>query len=839
MASQDCIDAIRSAAGDLSDDEMVQILETLRNERDAIRAADESVSLEEAALQAAEKLSRDMEQAAYIERRNAAINLRRRSEALAYIRNNWADRYDLGLESFLVGTNVSRVGSRASVAAEQKQLSQSYIAGFLNDMETSGNLGVLASGAMDREIANALWRLDQAGADFADLPSQAVDIAKAMRKWQEAARVDANKAGAAIGKLDNYIVRQSHDPYHLEIKGQQAWKDFILPRLDPKTFQGVKDVDKFLDEAYTGMSSGVHLKSTPSGGFTGPRNIAKKMSQERVLHFKDADSWLEYNKEFGTGSLREAFMGGLDRMGESTALMRKLGTNPEYNWNFILDELQKDLRGNSEALKQFNTDRKGKFAGQFDEVSGATRMPVNAFWARVWSNTRAWQSMAKLGGAVLSAVSDLPIAASELNYQGRSFLGSLGDVMGGLLEGKKTQEKRQILSSLGVFFDSMRGDVVSRFSTDDSLGGRMTRAQRLFFKANGLQWWTDAVRSAAALSMSHQLALNKGKSWGKLGDLRRVLEMYGLDEGKWDLIRDTSSKLADGREYFTLEALDEISPESLKSYLVSNGRKDSDAAVRELRDELKSHIRSYVTDRAAYAVIEPDARTRAMMLRGSKPGTVPGELLRFIGQFKAFPVAILQKSFGRELYGRGYTPSAYGANLQPLRELAQALKSGNGEKLGMLQLLLWTTAFGYLAMTAKDMAKGRNPRDPTSPETWTASMLQGGALGIYGDYLFGEVNRFGGSPIQTAAGPVLGMAEGGVQLFHKIKNGDDAAATAFRFALNNTPYLNLFYTRPILDYGLFYQLQENMNPGYLRRMERRVEDQNKQTFMVKPSEVFQ
>src|SRR3546814_9952408 len=147
------------------------------------------------------------------------------------------------------------------------------------------------------------------------------------------------------------------------------------------------------------------------------------------------------------------------------------------------------------------------------------------------------------------------------------------------------------------------------------------------------------------------------------------------------------------------------------------------------------------------------------MRRGHRPGTIAGEILRFIGQFKSFPAAILQKTVGRELYGRGYKPSAYGAN--PGRELSQALRSGNGEKLGIAQLMVWTTLFGYGAMSAKDLLKGREPRPADEPMTWVAAMLQGGALGLYGDFLFGEANRFGGGVISSSLGPVVGAFEGG------------------------------------------------------------------------------
>ena len=830
MSAQDCIDAIQNAAGDLSDADITEIVERLQRKQRELRARNESLSMEDAALQAAEELSRDAEAAALIERRNALINFRRRAEAIEYLKNNWADRLDLGAESFLVGTNVARPGARLSVATSQKELSQAYIAGVLHDLDKSGHLALVTSGTADRDIAAALWQLNQEIPDMSGLPGYAVEVADIFRKWQETARIEANRAGAAIGKLDNYIARQTHDPYKLSAAQFDTWRDFVLPRLDvARTFGEGINVDDYLFEAFKGLVSGVHLKAVTPSGFKGPANLAKRLSQERVLHFKDSDAWYEYNREFGTGSVRESILGGLDRMGESTALMRKLGTNPEANWSMILDEVQETLRDNPEGLRKFTAERRGKLDNRFREIDGTTRIPVSHTGAQVSANFRAIQSMAKLGGATVSAIADLPIAASELRYQGNSFLGSLGEVMQGLVSGRKTEEQREILSSLGVFFDAMRGDVVSRFSADDTLGGKMTRGMRLFFKANGLTWWTDTVRSSAALMMSHNMAVNRGKSFDQLGDLSRALTLYDIDAGRWDLIRSAPETLADGRAYLTTEGIDRIPDERLSDYLASS----NETAINTLRDELKSQLRAFITDRASYAVIEPDARTRSILRQGTQPGTIPGELLRFVGQFKAFPFAILQKAVGRELYGRGYQAPAYGKGA--FAEFGAAMVSGKGEIAGLAWLMASTTAFGYLAMSAKDLLKGREPRDPSNPDTWVAAMLQGGALGIYGDYLFGEVNRFGGSPIQTAAGPVLGAAEDLISLYHKAKNGDDAAASSLRFVLSNTPFINLFYTRAAMDYLFLYAIQESMNPGYVRRLERRIKKDNDQEFWLKPS----
>src|SRR6202000_989732 len=100
------------------------------------------------------------------------------------------------------------------------------------------------------------------------------------------------------------------------------------------------------------------------------------------------------------------------------------------------------------------------------------------------------------------------------------------------------------------------------------------------------------------------------------------------------------------------------------------------------------------------------------------------------------------------------------------RELEQ-IKSGRGDVVAIAHLIAGTTLMGMLAMQAKQVIKGRTPRDPFSgnwPPVWLAALQQGGGLGIYGDFLFGESNRFGGSPEETLLGPSFGTASDALEL---------------------------------------------------------------------------
>lgn len=837
MILNDCLEAVTKAAGrELTQAEIKSLSKELEKRTQAAQSANSALSHEDAALQAADSLGKDAQLAAAIEKRNAFINLRRRTEGLAFVKQSFADNPAEGLRSLLTGSQRARVGARRSVASEQEQLRGYYLSGLLADIEKTGSLHLLASGAADRDIARALWRLEDEAPDFKDIQPEAVELAKAIRKWQEIGRQDANKSGAWIGKLPGYVVRQSHDMWKIREAGFEKWRDEILPKLDlEKTAPETDNLDDFLREVYTGLATGQHLKVTPdakAGAFKGPANLAKKLSQERTLFFKDADAWSDYNAKFGTGNLREAVFHGMTKSADSTGLMRVLGTNPASNFDAMVDEIAKGLRGDIPKLVKFSNEvgtaqAPGAVRFRLAQVDGSTRIPVNQMLARASGAFRGLETLAKLGGSLLSSFSDIPVYASEMKYQGKSFLSGMADAFGGLLKGRAKGDEKEILSSLGVVFDHMVGDITRWGAHDDSAPGRLSRMQQTFFKLNLQSWWTDSLIGSAALSMSHDLGQHMGKEFGKLRpELQRVLSTAGISEAEWNAVTKVEARTAeDGRAYLTPEAARHVSDTDVP---VKHENPELAEKLRgEWRENLESKLRSFFLDRTKTAVLHPDAETLALMRQGTKPGTVVGEAARFIGQFKSFSISYLQKIVGREIYGRGSDT------------LAQAMRNGNGEMLGLANIILWSTVFGYGAMATKDLLKGRNPRDPENYKTWMAALAQGGGLGIYGDFMFGESNRMGGGLWSTALGPSAGTVSDLYDLYQRVKSGDDAAAQAFRVAINNTPFLNLFYTRTALDYLLLYRIQEAMNPGYLRRMQRNIEKQNAQTFWLPPTSAVQ
>lgn len=840
MANQfltQCEQVVNKAAGrELSEQEMESLVTDMETTVRRIRAENEGISLEEAALKAAQELGNQEQLARVIEARNKALNTRIAAQRLAFIRDSFPDRPDIGLSAILVGRNEARTGSRASVSSEQFQLRSKYLSGLNHDLDKEGLVKFLASGSNDAEVADAMWRIGK-GEPTTGLTRESVRIAEIITKWQEAARLDANKAGAWVRKLPGYIARQGHDMMKIRAAGFEEWRNSILPKLDASTFDGVADQEGFLRSVYDGLASGVHLSSEKPDwmkGFKGSQNVARKASQERVLHFKDGISWHEYNKQFGVGSLREAIFGGLESSARNTGLMRILGTNPENMLRYLEDTIAEGLKGDEKALRAF-TDRKRSINNELKEVNGQTNIPGSTSLARFGSTTRAIDSTIKLGGAMISSFNDLASNALELRYQGKNFMEALTESIHGRLKRYSAPEQKEILSSLGVYADSMRDEILQRFSGDVTMPGKVARLQRQFFKLNGLNWWTDASRNTTATMISHWLANNSDSAYGALdSNLKRALDLHGIGEPEWSIYSRMDLKGSEGRKFMTPDGIESIPDEAIAKYVSDRNVAVNDRSIANARDELSDKLRGYILDRVMVAMTEPGARTRAFMKQGTQPGTAEGELLRFIGQYKSFTSSFMQQALGREVFGRGYTPAKLGESRWG--SVSNALfKSGKGEMVGLAQMFLWMTFFGYLSMQTKLMLKGQTPRPPDA-KTFLAAAAQGGGLGIFGDFLFGEANRFGNGPITSMAGPVAGNLDDVITLFQKARSGDAKAGDAFRFAVDHTPFINLFWARPIMNYLFLNQLQESLTPGSLHRYEQNIRKNQGNDFLVPPSE---
>lgn len=828
----------------LTDEEIEDFFAQAKKLHQGLKARGAAANGRQAVLAASASWGRRQQLLAYAKKRATALQQVKRSFAIDYCLEKFKGHEGEGLIALLAGSQRAIEGARLSADGIARGLEGFYLGGFINDLRQLGPdaFAVFRKGWLDREVAAALWQLDNPNAGKWTGSPLAMNIAKVAHKWSERARLDANKAGAWIGKLPGYIVRQSHDGARIHKAGLDAWRDYIRERIDwDRTIEGklAGDVDgqnQFLARLYNAFVTGVHQKQT--GGNVNPLakaantgSVAARMSASRVLHFKDGGAWFDYNRRFGFGNLRESLLRGYSMSARNTGLMRVLGPSPQANVEQIYSGVRQALakRGDVAGVERLAGMKKA-IKNQLAELDGSGALDGNPTLASIGKYARLDENVSKLGGVLLSSFSDIPTFAFEFAYHGKSFFKSLTGGITSAMQGRGSVEQQRILASLGVFYDTMSGELAARF-LGSRLPEKITAAQNLFFRLNGLGWWTDVWKKACGLMLSHDLAQDAGLAFARLDPRRqRVLKLYGIDQGLWDMLRKGRLDAADGRKYLTPEIARDLGEAEITSYLKARGRQVTPGMVAQFRDEAEEKLRTYFRDRVQYAVLEPDARTRAILYQGNAAGTPVGEVLRCVMQFKSFPTAFLQRIVGREIYGRG--DAGLGQGL-----LHAFLKNQHGEANNLAAIFIALTVFGYGSMTAKQLAAGRTPRDPADPKVWLAAAAQGGGLGIYGDFLLGEKSRMGSSFFSSLAGPAGTSLEGVYNLYQNIKEGTDVRAEAFRLFFNHMPGNNLFWFRTAFDHLIANQFYEHVNPGWIARMRRRIKRENNQDFWLTPKKL--
>ncbi len=820
----DCIKLLDDAnKGRLTDEQLMEILEQLQGERKKRQAEGSLGGIQNAILEKGQKIGDQAEENLKRAKRNYYINVIAEEQIIAR-----AERADalvqnpgLGVESAFVPVNSPFEGAGRSVSSLNAGYDIAWFGGMTADLKERGvhTQFNTMSGKFERDVTRALWDLNKKNpTGVPGVSKDAKTIAEIMHKYRRKIVQRENQAGAYILQKDGRAVGTVHDAGKIVKASFDNWRKDIYEGID---FDAM-DIpfarrEDFLKSLYKTTTTGVRkvkpqdqdanfARTDLASSFKGYRNLAKTESAASLIVWKDADSWYDYNSKYGRPSLREAFTQDMQSATRATAIMDIFGTNPQAMLDRVIKRLEEKYENDPEKLKGIQ--RKGAYVVKFDaamkEVTGEVNFGSETTFAQTMMWYRTFQALAKLGGVTLSALGDTAFIAAARIYQGRPLLEAWQDGFAAFFRGMAKGQVREIADRAGIGLEGQIGSYAHDFRLGDSASGQASRLMSGFFKLNLLTPWTDSNKRGVGLMISNDFGRESNTVFSKLSeDQQRILSIYGINDQGWEIVRKSAKVAEDGRPY--------IIPSEIKN------------------EKMRENFFALLTSEIDNAVITAGARERIIMKRGYSAGTSMGEALRLVGQFKAFGVTAMSKTYGRQLYG-------YGA-----KGWRDQLQRGVGANMGIISTIAGTTMMGYYIMQLKELAKGREPRE-FNKQTLLAAMLQGGGAALYGDFLFAKYNRFGGGPLETALGP--GITEFGnfanllLQL-RDVATGEDVdfGGDAIRLVKSNAPLQNLLYTKQVTDYLIWYQLQEMVNPGYLERAERRTEKENATKYWLPPSSI--
>ena len=736
-----------------------------------------------------------------------------------------------GISALLVGDHKLIGENRDSVAARQAATQERLQASVLREVEASGLGEAIQSGSLDREIRIEISELNKGenGRPGISNSKEAMIAAKHLQRAQKIILGTLNSSGAYVRELDGWSGKITHDNIKIAKEGKESWIERILPLLDHEKTFGSSLIDSdpvdMLGRIYDDIVSGKSSRQQPIDASSDqvirimdtPANFAKRMERSRTLHFQDAAAEFDYLKNFGSDkTLYEETLGQARKAGKDAGMMQVLGTNPGSTFEVLMRSNNIEGKGVLDIVQS-----------QFKEVSGETLKPGQSMMATVGSGIRATQSMAKLGMSVINSFGDLATRAHQLsNASGENYFSAWQKTMKSSFESiASSAERRKIMELTGVTADAYAGAINAGLGHADSAPGVISKTLSLYFKANLQAPWTNINKVAQARVLAHDLGTMVGTKFHALEEgAARNFQRFGIGETDWKFIQMGHEMAEDGRAYVGFQKVFDVSTDDAlkiarESGLIPDGASVASAKriAEKARFEAGTKLSVYYNDQVSTSMLEPGARERAMLLRGTHQDTRMGQVLRLFAQFKMFPTSMVTQTLESTLYARGAT------------DVSGAFVGPNANKMGMAKLMVDLTILTYGGMVVKDLLAGKTPKDPSNPDTIKEAMIKSGVGGLYGDFLFNEFDsRIGRGPLAALAGPSIGQLDDifnlktDIQKFARGEKRNFPATATARLVKNNLPGANLFYTKWALDHFILNEFNERMNPGYMARMEARM-----------------
>ena len=629
--------------------------------------------------------------------------------------------------------------------------------------------------------------------------------AKAWLQTIEAMRGRFNDAGGDVGKLDYGYLPQPHDSARVRGAGADAWAAATLPKLDRTRY--LHDDGRLMNDAeVTGMLRSAWetlatdgLSKTEPGTFKGTGARANAGSDSRVLHFKDGESYLSYNAQFGLGGMYDGMIAHIGGMARDIGLVERMGPNPANQFRLQLDLAERADQG---IKRSFGN----KPQAYWDILSGQTGAPESARIAALGQHARNIQTFGKLAGAVISSITDLGTMVVTAGYNKLPYWDLLKNTMtaGG-------KDAKEFANTHGMIAESMISDL-NRWQGENIANNWSGRLANGTMKLSLMNAWTDTVRRGFSLTMQAGLGKLSTVEWGKLSEWDRAhLERKGITKEDWAVVNTAQLSDYHGQKMLTPEAI------------AASGHPQA--------NQVTAKILGFITDESEYAVMNPDLATKAIQTwGGQKAGTGVGELARLTMQFKSFPTAMISRHWRRMLEGDK------GLDGAPMLANKAAYTAA---------LLMSTTALGAMVFQTKQMITGKDPVDMTTPKFWVRAAAQGGGAGFVGDMILGDTTQ-DRSTMDTMGRMLLGPTFGSAADLWELTKGnvDEAiagkdthiAAESIKFARSHTPYVNLWYGKAALDHLFLHAVQENLSPGYLNRQKDRARKDWGQDYWWAPGE---
>jgi hypothetical protein len=662
---------------------------------------------------------------------------------------------------------------------------------------------------IERDVARALHgEMDKV------TDRDALEIAAIFRDHNNQLLKDKQAAGMQVRELTGRIALQVTnrdkliagitDPTKEQVaEARQKWIEFVYPKLNlektfgtaPREMHGAILGEVFDDLRVRGRSL-EEVREFLKFGREADKltDISKRYEQKRGLHFKDGDSFYDYQEAYGAGGIYEAIAEDTRRSLRDAVLYDELGPDPKATVAQMFEYARNKYRDDDKVLSELKrAEERASYA--MDALTG-TLMERPGALANLLSAIRFSQTLSKLGGAVFSqAGGDTPAVAAYLakafqeDGTGPNLFSWMAKTTAediknfALMPDGKQWQKRLAWVKEASTHSIVHGLIGNPTKVDSAVAG----IEKAFAKVTLQKRWAEASRMSVSSMFSFHLADKAHLGFDELpSNLRTFLSAYDLSAKEWNMMR-----------------------ESLLDVDVENGG-DKIFDVGVLREKFGSE--AFSTERKIIGMMQDtaDISSSQVGLRHAailgRRDTGLGIALRAVTQFAT--VGLFNLDLQKRMIRMGHADT---------RGISAAAK---GNIPYIMQFAVLATASAYAAQSLREAANSRTP-PPLTVKNTLEMMGRAGLGGMFFDIIAARDQNFAGK----LTGPLVGEFQSIAQI---LADDDMTPATRNKklteWMIRNTPGQNIFWLRPALDQWFIYAAMDSYFPGYARNKERQVKE---------------
>jgi len=687
-------------------------------------------------------------------------------------------------------------GDRVNVSSLEKEFYQPQLARKMHDFDSAYRSSMAGLKQDTTGVRNMIRELF--GAKTGDGTAEAA--AKGWNNAIEFATTKAKQFGRAFQTSDEWRLPQFWNAVRANKFGESEMRADIQREIDTGGLKVFDDDGREIaagaerDAAVTKAIKDIRMDL---GRKTGPGSVFK--DEQRTFRFqpnRGADSYLRLMDKYGAGQggYFAMMQGHAEKMARELALMHVFGPRFRGTSQALLDEttrlhaergLEPDTRGllqktGDALMKPLESLTAAKRLQQYmtGQLSGAE----SELMAGIFQGTRSFLTATNMGSAIVTAIPadsvNWAMAANFRGLDGGRLLRAISDYFVA-----DNPDKEAFATRLGITSHAVSRVALGTKQYGDQIfgGGALQTMKGLadtVVRAQGLHAWDTAINRAFTMEFLASIGDRLGKGFDELDPpFKSFMTDYGFNAGDW-------AKLSAG-DHVAVGAAKFLTPDSLE-------------------EGVRAKLMSAIGDEKQFAYLAGGSnRVRAITTGGVKAGTLAGEMSRSFFLFKQFPMMLLATHGVRSVQ-----------------------RAANGQWGQIAALGLFMTMAGAMSLQAKDVLQGKDPRAMDDGDFWLQAALQGGAAGIYGDFLKDGFSRSDTSLLETAIGPMseIGSAAGRLTsgAYREAQDGakSNYGAELAKDVQKFTPGSTVWYTRLMANRFLFDHIRQQLDPDYAAAFQR-------------------